>query len=156
MKKKNHPTAPPLKARLPKAPVARTVDSTVAWKNALEQFKKQEKPEAVLLVCGNAKLTRIAVAWSNMHARCVKKPAQYAGKDHDSLWQWLWENTAYLKEEILCRIPGSRQAAEHDFTALVANRVLYPDGTLNSFVERYLREKVLELFGVARKKRHTA
>ena len=29
---------------------------------------------------------------------------------------------------------------------LIANRILYPDGTANSFVQRYLREQVLELF----------
>ena len=154
MKKKNYPTARPVKARVSK--VAKCANSIADWKQALEQFKKQEKPEAVLMICGNAELTRIAVAWSNMYPRHVKRPTEYSGKDEDSLWQWLWENTSCSKDDVLSHLPGSRQAAERDFTALVANRVLYPDGTLNSFVERYLREKVLELFGVSRKKRHVA
>lgn len=29
---------------------------------------------------------------------------------------------------------------------LTGNRVLYPDGTVNSFVQRYLRQQVLKLF----------
>jgi hypothetical protein len=29
---------------------------------------------------------------------------------------------------------------------LVGNRVIYPDCTINSYVQRYLREKVLKLF----------
>ena len=29
---------------------------------------------------------------------------------------------------------------------LIGNRVLYPDGTVNSFVQRYLRDRVLKLF----------
>lgn len=153
MKKENHTAAPRLKARIRKDP-AKGVVSTADWKQALEQFKKQEKPEAILMVCGNAELTRIAVAWSNIHSRCVKRPTKHLGEDENSVWQWLWENASYVKEDVLSRIPGSRQAAERNFTALMANRVLYPDGTLNSFVERYLREKVLELFGVPRKKRH--
>ena len=140
-------TGPQAKARLC-GKLHKDANSAEDWKLALELFKKQEKPEAVLMVCGNAELTRIAVAWSNTHPRRVKSPAKYSGKDQDSLWQWLWENTSYSKEAVLSRIPSSRQAAERNLAALMGNRVLYPDGTLNSFVERYLREKVLELFGV--------
>ena len=29
---------------------------------------------------------------------------------------------------------------------LIGNRVLYPDGTINSFVQRYLRDRVLKSF----------
>ncbi|HJX36106.1 MAG TPA: hypothetical protein VJ280_04010 [Dehalococcoidales bacterium] len=29
---------------------------------------------------------------------------------------------------------------------LIGNRILYPDGTVNSYVQRYLREKVINLF----------
>jgi hypothetical protein len=29
---------------------------------------------------------------------------------------------------------------------LIGNRILYPDGTVNSFVQRYLREQVLKFF----------
>jgi hypothetical protein len=30
--------------------------------------------------------------------------------------------------------------------SLIGNRILYPDGTVNSFAQRYLRERVLKLF----------
>jgi site-specific recombinase XerD len=35
---------------------------------------------------------------------------------------------------------------ERKLKPLVGNRVLYPDGTVNSFVQRYFRERVLKLF----------
>jgi len=35
---------------------------------------------------------------------------------------------------------------ERKLKPLVGNRVLYPDGTVNSYVQRYLRERVLRLF----------
>jgi len=38
---------------------------------------------------------------------------------------------------------------------LIANRILYPDGTVNSFVQRYLREQVLKLFDAKHKKTAT-
>ena len=42
---------------------------------------------------------------------------------------------------------------EERLNTLTANRVLYPDGTINSFVRRYLRQKVLRLLGVDAKTR---
>jgi hypothetical protein len=37
-------------------------------------------------------------------------------------------------------------AKQRKLKPLIGNRVLYPDGTVNSFVQRYLRERVLRLF----------
>jgi len=63
----------------------------------------------------------------------------------------------YSRKDLLARIPLSDSRTPGDFDALVANRVLYPDGTLNSFVERYLRERVLTIFkGRRRTSRHAA
>jgi hypothetical protein len=35
---------------------------------------------------------------------------------------------------------------ENKLKRLINNRIIYPDGTVNSYVERYLREKVIHLF----------
>jgi hypothetical protein len=35
---------------------------------------------------------------------------------------------------------------------LIGNHIIYPDGTVNSFVERYLREQVIKLFEAKSKK----
>jgi len=37
-------------------------------------------------------------------------------------------------------------ALENKMKPLIGNRIIYPDGTVNSFVERYLREQVVKLF----------
>ena len=34
----------------------------------------------------------------------------------------------------------------------LANQIIYPDGTVNSYVERYLRERVIKLFDRKAKK----
>lgn len=125
------------------------------WGRRLSEFKQQERPETVLMVSGNPAMTRIVVAWSGMVSTRAKRLTQCPCADENAVWRWLWENATYSKEELWSRIPGSQEIAEQQFNALVANRVLYPDGTANSFVEKYLREKVLTLFGVhgARKRR---
>jgi len=38
-------------------------------------------------------------------------------------------------------------------TALTANRLLHPDGTLNSYAERYLKERVFKLFAQSIRRR---
>jgi len=35
---------------------------------------------------------------------------------------------------------------------LIGNRIIYPDGTINSYVQRYLREQVVKLFEAKSKK----
>jgi hypothetical protein len=49
----------------------------------------------------------------------------------------------------LKKIPGtslSEAGLENKMKPLIGNRILYPDGTVNSYVQRYLREKVINLF----------
>jgi hypothetical protein len=49
----------------------------------------------------------------------------------------------------LKKIPGtslSEAGLENKMRPLIGNRILYPDGTVNSYVQRYLREKVINLF----------
>lgn len=52
----------------------------------------------------------------------------------------------------LSRIELDELALENKLKPLIGNRVIYPDGTVNSFVQRYLREQVLKLFEAKPKK----
>jgi hypothetical protein len=114
----------------------------------LAWFKQNEKPEVVLLVADNHERIRIIVAWSNLDVRCAEKITEPIGASEKEVWEWLWENTKYSKKELLEKIGVhvSEVALENKMKPLIGNRILYPDGTVNSFVHRYLREQVLNLF----------
>lgn len=127
-----------------------------AWQAKLEAFKRQEQPETVLMLAGSAELTRIALAWSGMPVARKKKLKSCETDDHEGVWRWLWDNIEYSQDELLNRVPGSTPQTARNFAALVANRVLYPDGTLNSFVSKYMKERVLGLFGIRRRKAASA
>ncbi len=43
-------------------------------------------------------------------------------------------------------VPYSESILEQRMKPLTGNRILYPDGTVNSFVQRYLRGEVAKLF----------
>jgi len=72
------------------------------------------------------------------------------GKSENEVWAWLWENTEYSKKELIAKIgvPLAEPGLENKMKPLIGNRIIYPDGTVNSFVQRYLREQVLKLFEV--------
>ena len=55
-----------------------------------------------------------------------------------------------MKEKIGTSL--SEIALGYKMKPLIGNRIIYPDGTMNSFVERYLREQVLKLFEAKTKK----
>jgi len=84
----------------------------------------------------------------------VDKLTRLPSESESEIWEWLWQNTKYslseLKEKI--GISFSEIALENKTKPLIGNRVIYPDGTVNSFVQRYLRERVLKLFETKPKK----
>ncbi|MFC1737008.1 hypothetical protein ACFL1X_12900 [Candidatus Hydrogenedentota bacterium] len=116
------------------------------WQHELNRFKEKEEPETVLLVAGSSQLIRIVVAWYNADVKRARRLTECGGTDDETIWQWLWENARYSQEDLMNRIPDANASTKRKVQALKANRVLYPDGTVNSYVEKYLREMVIRVF----------
>jgi len=113
----------------------------------LRRFKENEKPEAVLMVADSPQLIKIVVAWMNIPIRRMRTLSRLQDHSKEAVWAWLWRNTEFSREELALRIPSADSTTNHKVDALIANRVLYPDGTANGFVEKFLREQVLKHFG---------
>jgi len=116
----------------------------------LAWFKQNERPEAVLLIADNQEIINIVIAWASLEVKRADKLTKLADETESEVWGWLWENTVYslkeLKEKI--GISFSEIALGNKVKPLIGNRIIYPDGTVNSFVEKYLREQVVKLFRV--------
>jgi len=114
----------------------------------LSWFKQNEKPETVLLVADNPECVKLVIAWTNLNVRCSEKVTKLRGESENEIWEWLWKNTIFSKKELIEKtgIHFSELALDAKFKPLISNRILYPDGTVNSFVQRYLREQVVKLF----------
>ncbi len=122
------------------------------FEEKLSWFKAEEKPEAVLVVADDAVLTKIVVAWPTAAVERKTLSITPSTDSEHEWWQWLWKNTRYSQAEIAERTGVRGQTLERKMQILIGNRVLYPDGTVNSFVQRYLREKVVRLFETKPKK----
>ena len=114
----------------------------------LARFKQNEKPEAVLVIADEPERIRIAIAWTNLDVRHAATLTEQSGESNGEIWSWLWDNSLYSLQELMARVGVSLSEAtfRKRLDPLIGNRVLYPDGTVNSFVQRYLRERVLKLF----------
>jgi len=116
------------------------------YADKLAHFKENEKPEVVLLIADEAELIKIIVAWTNTTVARAAKLSALRGDSDSDVWDWLWRNAVYSREELIAKSALSEYGFEKKMRPLVGNRVLYPDGTVNSFVQRYLRDRVLKLF----------
>jgi len=112
----------------------------------LNWFKENEKPEIVLFIADSESRTRIVIAWTNTKTSVSKKISPLNTDVESEIWEWLWQNTEFSLDELRMKSSVSSLEIERLLRPLVANRLIYPDGTVNSFVQRYLRERVLKLF----------
>lgn len=125
-----------------------------SYAEKLTWFKQNEKPEVVLVVADNPELIKIVVAWTSLAVTRVEKLTELKSETENEVWEWLWKNAKFSLPELKGKtgISFSELALENKLTPLIGNRVIYPDGTVNSFVQRYLREQVAKLFEVKQKR----
>jgi len=109
-------------------------------------LKRNEKPEAVLVVADDPEFTKIVVAWTSLDVRPVEEPSRLLGESEREIWEWLWANARYSLDDLAETSSLTAALVKRELKPLIGNRGLYPDGTVNSFVQRYLRERVLKLF----------
>jgi hypothetical protein len=114
----------------------------------LHWFKQNEKPEVVLVIADNPELIKIIIGWTNLEVRHTDSLLELNNTSENEIWKWLWKNTKINLTELKEKtgVPYSESVLESKLKPLIGSRILYPDGTINSFVQRYLRERVLKLF----------
>jgi hypothetical protein len=112
----------------------------------LAWFKQNDNPESVLVIADDPELIKIVVAWTSLDVQPEKKLSDLRGESERETWDWLWDNARYSLSDLAERSGLTVPLVERMLKPLISNRVLYPDGSVNSFVQRYLRERVLRLF----------
>jgi hypothetical protein len=114
----------------------------------LAGFKQNEKPEAVLLIADEPERIKIIIAWTNTQVVQADNLTALVNTSEKEIWAWLWENTFYSADELKEKIDASfsEKGLENKMKPLIGNYIIYPDGMINSYVQRYLREKIINLF----------
>lgn len=109
-----------------------------------------EAAEAVLFLQDPA-ACRMAASWKRLPRRVVDHGLPPV--DPEERWAWLWHRVRYEITDwarlAAVPVPEARSVAH----VLTANRVVYPDGTLNRFARRWLAEQVAGMVKKERRKR---
>ncbi|MDD5190235.1 MAG: hypothetical protein PHE50_04240 [Dehalococcoidales bacterium] len=124
----------------------------------LNWFKQNEKPEAVLVMTDNHEFIKIIIAWTTLEVKPTDKLAELTDDSENGIWDWIWKNARFSLTDLKAKtgVPYSESVLELKMKPLIGNRVLYPDGTVNSFVQRYIRNEIAKLFETKPKKQQRA
>lgn len=114
------------------------------YQSELASFKAKETPDSVLLL--DAGLWRFLIAWKNLSLSRKRRLSIPVGRDEKSMWQWLWENASFSVDELALLAGACVKETEEKLKMLSGVRMVYPDGTLNSYVEKLLKARVVMLF----------
>jgi hypothetical protein len=114
----------------------------------LAWFKQNEKPEVVLLLADEPERFKLVIAWTNVQTSVANDLTELNDASENKTWEWLWENTIYSLSELKDKtgVSFSPLVLENKMRLLIGNRIIYPDSTMNSYVQRFLRGKVVTLF----------
>jgi hypothetical protein len=114
----------------------------------LAWFKENEKPEPLLIISDNTEMIKTTIAWMSMSTNPCNNTDYPHYESEDTIWSWLWENTEYSCHEFIDKLSTSlsQSGMTRKLKPLISNRIIYPDGTVNSYVQKYLREQVILLF----------
>ena len=120
----------------------------------LAWFKQNEKPEVVLVIADNPEFIKIIIGWTNLEVTPAISLSQLVGESEHEIWRWLWENARFSLTDLKSKIgvSYSESVLRSKLSPLIGNRILYPEGGINSFAQRNLREQVLKLFETKPKK----
>jgi hypothetical protein len=125
------------------------------FNRVLSEFKAKENPEAILIVGEDPLMVRLTLAWPNVLIADTKPSIPFSAHWGDvERWNWLWQNVRYLKKDV-CAVVG-RTRLDTPLRSLIANRILYPDGTVHAYVLRYFRTRVIKLLEKKAPARRTA
>ena len=119
---------------------------SILFADKLEWFKSNEKPEVVLLIADDPQKIKILIAWTNTTVQQVENSAAPEGVCENETWRWLWDQVKFDHDDLREKSAVSSLSFDKQLQFLIGNRLIYPDGTINSFVQGYLRDKVLKLF----------
>ena len=106
-----------------------------AFVEVLQTFVEAEQAEVVLLLADDAALQKIVIAGSSIDVARRGRFEPPSNASRTEVWTQLWECVEFSIAQLAERSGLTRAFVERRLPQLVANRVLYPDGSVHSSVQ---------------------
>ena len=116
-------------------------------KMILDQTKENEHPDVVLLISDNAEAQRMLVSWKNL------QKGNHDEKKKPTSLNDIWDNLDFDINQWAAIARVHTGLARDISKMLIANNLIYPDGTLNQFVQKYLNSLVITRISKAKPKK---
>lgn len=118
----------------------------------LRLFRGQEEArmEVIHPLLGDPILRNLVVAWSLTPVEFTE-PEQDPPTEEARRWEWLWNGTRFDKEALAAVLQIEVIRLDPMLQRAIAFRLIYPDGTANSYAIKFIRTEVAKGVG-ARKK----
>jgi hypothetical protein len=108
----------------------------------LKYFKKTEAAENIIPLVESEELRNGLVAWKSVAIK-YKDNSECELKDEASRWDWMWNQVEYDVKKFGVVAGIAPQHAQQLLIRLQGLRLIYPDGTVNSFASKYLQAIIM-------------
>jgi hypothetical protein len=118
----------------------------------LEYFKASEDAEMVMPMLDDNILRNAVVSWQSVEIKpkdATDEPCPYT--EGKAQWNWMWTRIQYDQRSFGIVAGIAEHKVNDVLTRLMGLRLIYPDGTINSFAKNYLRSMVAKKFGQKKK-----
>lgn len=108
----------------------------------LAETKKNEDPENIVPLIEDERLRNAVVAWKSVTIS-FKSNQDCPLTGEVAQWNWLWSQIEYDQQTFGVVAGLKPQDVEPVLTRLIGLRLVYPDGTINTFAKQYLQAIIM-------------
>lgn len=126
-----------------------TTSESKSFGEILSEFKRNEVPEATYPLLEDRGLCNALVSWKSVPIE-YKSPGECEETTDQKKWEWLWRKTK-TDQNAFAVISGLKpQDAGRMLARLIGLRLIYPDGTINSFAKQFLSSEIVRRISATR------
>lgn len=116
----------------------------MTFEEIITMAKEAETPDAILLVADSIIAQKLIVAWKTVEMQKPDPQGKFSSlKD-------VWAATHFDQKQWYINAGLSPSENQRIGQSLIANGIVYPDGTVNDLVRKYLNTQVAELVAKAK------
>ncbi|MCB9102622.1 MAG: hypothetical protein H6684_08550 [Deltaproteobacteria bacterium] len=105
----------------------------------LEAARVAETPDVILLIADNAIALKLIVAWKTVDVQNPDEDQEF------STLRDMWKETTFEWKQWYTNAGLSPHENQRIGQCLIANGIVYPDGTMNQMVQKYINTQIADL-----------
>ena len=125
----------------------------VSFGEVLKDFKDNEEPDSIVPIIENEDLRNGIVAWKSVQVQYRGTAAQGC-EDKDSVkrWDWMWAQITFDQGKFGVVAGIKAQEVQSLLARLIGLRLIYPDGTINTYARQYLQSIIVSRLKISGRK----